>query len=113
MPHAPYNDAADCLSNHLIYRLLAQSQYYLYSIFLAWVQTIVEIYTDCNGELVGELFRTEIICGSMWYLSNSIQNDHHHSHGNYQFLWAKILLIQEITPLPLHFTLYTLQLYSQ
>ena len=63
------------------------------------------IYTDCNGELVGELFRTEIICGSMWYLSNSIQNDHHHSHGNYQFLWAKILLIQEITPFPLYPTI--------
>ena len=65
------------------------------------------IYTDCNAELVGELFRTEIVCRSMWHLSYTIQDDRDDYHGSNQFLWAKIFLIQEITPFPL-----TLQLYS-
>ena len=51
------------------------------------------IYTDCGGELVGELFRTETIGGSMRYLPYSIEDDNNDYHGGDKLFWTKILLI--------------------
>jgi hypothetical protein len=53
----------------------------------------VEVYTDCGGELVGELFWFETIGGNMWYLPYSIQDDNHNYNRDYQFLWTKILFV--------------------
>jgi len=53
----------------------------------------VAIYTDCGGELAGELFWTETAGGSMRYLSNSIEDDHHDYYGDYQFLWTEVFFV--------------------
>ena len=48
------------------------------------------IYTDCDSELVGELFRVEVVCRSVRYLPYSIEDDSDDYYGDYQFLWAKV-----------------------
>jgi hypothetical protein len=53
----------------------------------------VAIYIDCGGELVGELFWTEIAGGSMWYLPYSIKDDNHNYYSDYKLLWAKVFFV--------------------
>ena len=41
------------------------------------------VYTDCDSELVGKLFRTETAGGSVWYLPYSIENDYYYCDSDY------------------------------